>query len=212
MVYKIKKSEMLHIQADEKVIGYQAKMMREVGWLLPFSWEEEQLCYQKSKGKTLLEWLKAEPNEEELLAVIAALGRVQKDIEQYLLDWDKLIWDAEWIFWDSEERKLRLAYCPWDRGTAVHTDVFKGLAKLLWQKAVWQRWVQKDLILLIFEFNAQVIGKELVDWQDWAERRQRMQKKEETETALDVLMQEAPKKEKKTILQIWKEKFPFVLR
>ncbi len=213
MVYRIKESEALYVRADEKAIVYQVQMMQKVKWLLPFSWEEETLHYQRGMGKSVLAWLKNEPDQEELLMFITALGMIQKDIEQYLMDWDKLLWDAEWIFWNAEEKRLQMIYCPWDIDAVGVTGIFKGLARLLWQKAVYQKWMQKELILLIFELNTQVAqAGEAADWQSWAERRQGRQKKEETEIALDVLTEDLPKKEKKTIFQIWREKIPFVLR
>lgn len=215
MVQIKREEEQIKIRADVPPIEYQCKMMEAVSWLLPFEWGMEgELIYHKGKGKTIVKWLQEEPKREEILAMVQGILMIQQEIEQYLMDQDKLLWDVNQICWNSETKTFQMIYCPWDSaGWGSSRNFLQKLAKLLWQKGVNHKWEEEELILLIYRFNiAAAHLKGNILWEEWLEKEKRNLNKVKQE-ALDILTEKpAPKQKKRNIFQIWKEKFPIELR
>lgn len=213
MVQKIKDKEYLYFKGEKIPIAYQGRMMEAVEWLLPFTWITGQtLQYSRETERSLRNWLEKEPKQEEVVELFVALSRVQKDMEQYLMDWDKLIWDADWVCWNAQNKSLKMVYCPWDMPAASTTNFLVKLAQLFWIKAIHQRWKNQALILMVFDMNMAAVQNEIpVKWvtQNREEEIERNKSKSH-QNALEILMEKELKK--KSLWKLCKEKFPFALR
>lgn len=217
MIQKIKDKEYLYFKGEEEPIAYQSKMMQAVDWLLPFNWLTAQtLQYRRETEKSLQSWLEKEPGQEDMAALIEALSLVQKDVEQYLMDWDKLIWDAEWVCWNLQEKSLKLVYCPWDRPKTASVNFLAKLAQLFWIKAVHQGWKNRELILMIFDLNVAAVQNKIPGWAKRIDQKAtegvKVNKAENQKNALAILTEEEQEIKKKSLWQLCREKFPFALR
>ena len=215
MVKIIKESQYITIQAEEESIVYQGKMMPSIPWLLPFEWENgKKLIYHKGEGLSLVEWLKKEKNEEEILEVLEVFLQNQRELEAYLIDEEKLIVDPDWIFWVKEKKMLRLAYIPWDMVVGVNKSFMKRFVRLLWETAILQQWQNEKLILMLYRMQIAVKHQDQPRlWSRWIEQEKRKIKERTLikEQALDILTEE-PEELMHGWFQRIKNKFPFAVR
>ena len=204
------------IRGEEESIAYQGKMMAAIPWLLPYEWiDGKELVYRKEEGLSLSQWLQKERREEEILEIVEAFFQNHKELESYLIDEEKLIMDPEWIFWIEKEKKIRLAYIPWDVSGGVQNSFVKRFANLLWQAAVRQKWQNERLILMLYRMQIAVKHQnQPLLWHQWIEREKRKMKERDLvkEQALDILTESEPLDKKKGWLRRWKEKLPIAVR
>lgn len=217
MVQIQKTQHQMVITAKESSIVYQGEMMKAIPWLLPFAWKSEtELIYEKGTGLNLPAWLQTEKREDEIVNMVEAYLKIQRELESYLMDEEKLSYDPEWIFWEPIEKRLQFAYVPWDFPTGVHPSFLKRLTGMLCSASVNQRWQNERLILMLHRMQIAVKQNQdqLQLWTQWMEReRKKMQERDAIkEQALDILTEEEPKKTEKGWLLWLKEKIPIVIR
>ena len=217
MVQIIKTKENMIIKAEECSITYQGQMMKALSWLLPFEWHSgNELVYRKGKGVPLPEWIRGEKKEEEVLNIIDTFLQIQGEMEPYLMDEEKLVYDPEWIFWDPVSEKLQFAYVPWDFQTGVQTSFIKRFAKMLWNAGINQKWQNEKLILMLYRMQIAVKHDQNQPqmWSQWIEGEKRRIKERDAikEQALDILTEEDPGKPKRVWFRVLKEKFPIAIR
>ena len=171
----------LWIQGEEADIGYQGKMMEAAGFLIPFRFvSKTQLEYAPPEHMESLAAICLKgPNRKQLKKLLSAVERAQAELESYLLDTDRLLFDADWLFYDGAEDSVRLIYVPWDRRPGEHrkdqasitndadqgrifvwkdrkkpgTSLERSLCRYLWNTAAKRRW-DKDLWSVIAEYSA----------------------------------------------------------
>ena len=204
------------IRAEEASIAYQSEMMKAIPWLLPYEWiSERELVYQRGEGKKVTVWLQGEKKEEEILAVLEAFLQIQKEMESYLIDEEKLVLDPEWMYWDETEKQLRFAYVPWDTSSGNRSSFIKRFAQLLWNAGIHQKWQSERLILMLYRMQIAIKHQnQPQQWCQWMEREKRKIKERDLvkEQALDILTEEEPKEGKIGWLRRLKEKFPIAVR
>ena len=216
MVKIIKESQRMLIRAEEESIVYQGKMMAAIPWLLPYEWiDGNGLVYQKINAPNLLQWLQKERREGEILEVLESFFHNYKELESYLIDEEKIVLDPEWVFWMEEEKRLRLAYVPWDVSGRVHSSFVKRFASLLWNTALKQKWQNERLILMLYRMQIAVLHQNQPQlWCQWIEGEKKKIKESDPvkEQALDILTEKEPYDEKKRWFRRFKEKFPIAIR
>lgn len=213
MVRKFKDQQQLNLKGDKEPILYQSKMMRAVSWLLPFEWvTDKEVVYQRGSGASLRQWLDREPKREEVLKVVEAYAAVQSEVEQYLMDQDKFLWDPDWIYWDGEKEKLQLIYCPWDDSNSSGPDLLKRIGLYLWNKSICNQWKEEALLLLICHLNM-AAQQNAISLSQWLEKERKSEDKQRVqEEALDILMEKDSVHKARGWFQSMKEKFPFAFR
>ncbi len=217
MVQITKTQENMIIKAKERSIVYQGKMMKELSWLPTFEWRSDhELVYRKGRGSCLLQWLLEEKKEEDVLNVIDAFLMIQRDMEAYLMDEEKLIYDPEWIFWEPANKVLQMVYVPWDFQPGVTVSFYKRLAKLLWNAAVNQKWQNERLILMLYRMHIALKQNQNQPqmWIQWVEREKRRIKERDAvkEQALDILTEDEPAVSKRAWFRNLRERFPIAIR
>lgn len=216
MVKIIKEQECMIIRGEEESIVYQGKMMAAIPWLLPFKWiDGKELVYQKENAPNLSQWLQKERGEEEILDVLESFFQNQKELEAYLIDEDKLVLDPEWIFWIEKEKRLRLAYVPWDVSGKSKNSFAKRFSGLLWCAALNQNWQNERLILMLYRMQVAVKHQNQPrSWCQWIEQEKRKVKDRDLvkEQALDILTETELYDEKKGWFHRLREKIPFAIR
>ena len=213
---KIKKElHNMRIQAEKESIAYQGKMMGAIPWLLPFEWASgKDLIYQKGEGISLAEWIRTEKCEEEILDVLSAFFKNQKELEAYLIDEEKIMIDPEWIFWVKENKMLQLAYVPWDIPRGGRSSFAKCFAGLLWCAAVQQKWQNERLVLMLYRMQLAVKHQDQPGyWIQWIEQERKKLREPvlEKERALDILTEEEEETSIGWFRRI-KNMFPFAIR
>ena len=217
MVQSIKEQNHLVIQAKERPIVSQMEMMKALTWLPVFEWRSShELTYERGPGMCLLQWLENEKKEEETLEIMEAFLKIQKEMEAYLMDEEKLIYDPQWIFWESSGKVLKIGYVPWDGQAGLASSFFKQFAKLLWIAAVEQKWQNERLILMLYRMQIALKQNQNQPqfWMEWIEQEKRRLKELDTvkEQALDILTEEETKVSKRNWLRGLKEWFPIAIR
>lgn len=216
MVKIVKEPQCMILQGEEDSIAYQGKMMRAIPWLLPFEWVSgKELVYRKGDGQNLLQWLQGEKREEEILEVLETFFHNEKELESYLIDEEKLILDPEWIFWVEKEKKLQLAYVPWDVFFGTHKSFVERVTKLLWCAAVDQKWQNERLILMLYRMQSAVRHQnQPKQWIQWIEQEKRRikERKPIKEQSLDILTEKESDEVEKSWFHRLKERFPFAIR
>ena len=215
MVKIIKELQYMIIKAEEESIAYQGKMLPSIPWLLPFEWRNgKELVYQKGDGQSLMEWLKKERKEEDVLNVLESFLVNQRELEAYLIDEEKLILDPNWMFWVNERNILQLAYVPWDISLKGEHSFVWRFAKLLWYAAIQQKWQNERLILMLYRMQVAVKHQDQPQfWLQWIEQEKRNIKERDLskERALDILTEDQEDLSKGWF-QRFKDKFPFAVR
>lgn len=211
MVRIKKELSRLQICPEGRAIAYQKQMMEAVNWLLPHEWNHQQLVYYAGGGLRIEEWAESRPDPEEIWRLVQAYWNMQSDIEQHLLDAEKVLWDPAWVCWDPVSQKLQAAYIPFDGYSAVPVSFMKRLANLLWRQSIGQEWQKEDAVLAVFRLQVAVkkYGEQRTKWQVWLE--QEIRKAEELKQkvqALDILSETDPAPVKKSWRRILREHFP----
>ncbi len=217
MVQIIKTQESMAIKAQESAIVYQVEMMKALVWLPTYEWKSsKELVYQRGKGICLLQWMQGEKKEEEILEIIDAFLKIQREIEPHLMDEEKLICDPEWIFWEPVKKALQVVYIPWDFQTGITASFLKRFSQLLWIAAVQQKWQNERLILMLYRMQITLKHNQNQPqlWTQWLEREKKKIKERDAvkEQALDILTEEAPAISKKAWFHKLKGKFPIAIR
>ena len=160
--------------------------------------------------------LERKKKEEETLGIMEAFLKIQKEMEAYLMDEEKLIYDPQWIFWEASGKVLKIGYVPWDGQAGLASSFFKQFAKLLWIAAVEQKWQNERLILRLYRMQIALKQNQNQPqfWMEWIEQEKRRLKELDTvkEQALDILTEEETKVSKRNWLRGLKEWFPIAIR
>ncbi len=134
----IRASYMLLVQ-DERLDGYEMDMMKQnqIPGLLSFGsrYEDMKTVYQYDiTGKQALDIRLASrlADNELLVTLMTGICSVLEQIENYLLDPDKLLLLPECIFWDNETGEI--AFCYYPGNTQVMTEMFQRLMEYLLPK------------------------------------------------------------------------------
>ncbi len=217
MIQIIKTQEYLAVKAKEDPIAYQGEMMKALSWLLKFEWRSNnELVYERGTSISLLQWIENEMKEEEVLEVVEAFMKIQKEMESFLMDEEKLMYDPQWIFWEPSNKVLRMVYVPWDFQNGIAITFMKRFAKLLWTAAIEHKWQNERLILLLYRMQSALKQNQNQPqfWIQWIEKEKRRLKERDAvkEQALDILTEEEPIFSKRAWFRTLKERFPIAIR
>ncbi len=218
MVQIVKTQESMVIKAQERAIAYQGEMMKALTWIPEFEWRSSnELVYQKGTGICLLQWVREEKNEDEVLDIIDAFLKIQKEMEPHLMDEEKLLYDPEWIFWEPTKKLLQMVYVPWDFQIGMTVSFLKRFSQLLWTAATLQKWQNERLILMLYRMQVTLKHQnqpQLQLWTQWVEREKRKMRERDVmkEQALDILTEEDSVSNKRNWFYRIKSKIPIAIR
>lgn len=141
-------------------VSYQQNMLKVVKWLLPYEWEKEgRLIYFQGRGMSFSDWLTRDPEAEDLKAFLVTMLDLCSDLENHLLDEDRLFFQPGWLWWEPEEQCIQAVYCPWLRQESKtgFSIFFRRLLRMMMLRAVEDNWNQEKRDLL-FLFARQISG------------------------------------------------------
>lgn len=112
-----KENGCLTLRFEKEHLGYQKAMLDVSRMALPHVWEEEEseirLVYHQ-EGRTLKTWIRTDPDAQQLEAFFRAVVQLDEQVDCFLLDEGRILFDPDWIGWDMETKKVTVVYSPFD--------------------------------------------------------------------------------------------------
>lgn len=112
-----KEPERLILRLEKGHLGYQKEMLDVSKMALPHIWEEGEneirLIYCKQE-KTLKQWIRTDPNAEEMEAFFRAVTQLDETVDCFLLEDGRILFDPDWIGWDPVDHIIKIVYSPFD--------------------------------------------------------------------------------------------------